>query len=67
MRLCVILFVDFRYNDFQNDPEAQVQGCDQPTPAGSLANRMDLGDPDSPCNFVDHDHMGTVHVLINVS
>ena len=46
-----------RYNDFRNDPVAQVKGCEQKTPAGSLANRLDLSDPDSTCNFSGHDHM----------
>ena len=35
--------IDFmRFNDFQNDPEAIVEGCDKPIPAGSVANRLDL-------------------------
>ena len=28
-----------RYNDFQNDPEAVVEGCNNPIPAGAVANR----------------------------
>ena len=31
-----------RYNDFQNDPAALVEGCNNPIPAGSIANRCDL-------------------------
>ena len=35
--------IDFmRFNDFQNDPEAVVEGCNAPIPAGSVANRLDL-------------------------
>lgn len=47
----------FRYNDFQNDPEAQVEGCDAPIPAGSIANRLDLTLPGSECEFKDLDQM----------
>jgi len=46
-----------RYNDFQNDPDAQVQGCNQPIPAGSIANRLDLTLPGSECEFEDLDQM----------
>ena len=28
-----------RFNDFQNDPAALVEGCNKPIPAGSVANR----------------------------
>ena len=31
-----------RYNDFQNDPDAVVEGCNVAIPAGSVANRLDL-------------------------
>ena len=31
-----------RYNDFQNDPESLVEGCNTAIPAGSVANRLDL-------------------------
>ena len=31
-----------RYNDFQNDPDAIVEGCNKPIPAGAIANRCDL-------------------------
>ena len=35
--------IDFmRFNDFQNDAEAVVEGCNAPIPAGSVANRLDL-------------------------
>ena len=35
--------IDFMsFNDFQNDPEAIVDGCNTPIPAGSVANRLDL-------------------------
>ena len=47
----------FRYNDFQNDPVANVSGCDHKTPAGSLANRLDLSDPNSTCAFGAIDDM----------
>ena len=47
-----------RYNDFKNDPEAQIRGCGpEPNAAGSLANRLDLNDPKAKCSFADHDHM----------
>ena len=50
-------FPIFRYNDFQNDPVANVSGCDHLTPAGSLANRLDLSDPNSTCTFSGIDDM----------
>ena len=43
--------------DFQNDPEAQVDGCNSPIPAGSIANRLDLTLPGSVCEFEDLDQM----------
>ena len=47
-----------RYNDFKNDPEAQIRGCGpEPNAAGSLANRLDLNDPKAKCTFADHDNM----------
>ena len=51
------IFPIFRYNDFQNDPVANVSGCDHLTPAGSLANRLDLSDPNSTCTFSGIDDM----------
>ena len=39
-----------RYNDFENDPLAEVDGCEQArVPAGSIANRLDLSDANSTC------------------
>ena len=52
-----LVFPIFRYNDFQNDPVANVSGCDHLTPAGSLANRLDLSDPNSTCTFSGIDDM----------
>ena len=47
-----------RYNDFKNDPAAQVRGCGpEPNAAGSLSNRLDLNDPQAKCSFEDHDYM----------
>ena len=47
-----------RYNDFENDPHAVVDGCTpQRTPAGSIANRLDLASPGSNCTFSDDDWM----------
>ena len=47
-----------RYNDFENDPLAEVQGCDQVrVPAGSIANRLDLSDANATCEFSDIDWM----------
>ena len=59
-------FMDFmRYNDFENDPLARVEGC---TPsqnaAGSIANRLDLNDPGMNCSFSEHDHMVVIMVLL---
>ena len=36
---------------------ANVSGCDHLTPAGSLANRLDLSDPNSTCTFSGIDDM----------
>ncbi len=48
-----------RYNDWENDPLAVVEGChpDGRTPAGSIANRMDLARPGDQCDFAEHDWM----------
>ena len=47
-----------RYNDFENDPLAKVEGCNPPNiPAGAIANRLDLADPNGTCIFAEHDHM----------
>ena len=46
-----------RYNDFQNDPEANVEGCNNPIPAGSIANRCDLTLPESKCEWEKMDQM----------
>jgi hypothetical protein len=52
-------FMSFmRYNDFENDPLAKVSGCDpENIPAGSIANRLDLSDPNLNCSFAEYDHM----------
>ena len=36
---------------------ANVSGCDHLTPAGSLANRLDLSDPNSTCTLSGIDDM----------
>ena len=47
-----------RYNDFENDPHAVVEGCEpERTPAGSIANRLDLSPPESKCAFSEYDWM----------
>ena len=47
-----------RYNDFEHDPFAEVEGCSPiRTSAGSIASRLDLGAPDSNCSFAEHDYM----------
>ena len=47
-----------RYNDFENDPLASIQGCGPvPNPAGSLASRLDLSDPNVKCSFSKYDYM----------
>ena len=47
-----------RYNDFENEPFAEVDGCDEKrVPAGSIANRLDLSDLNSTCKFSDTDYM----------
>ena len=37
----MILFM--RYNNYTSDPFALFAGCSGPNPAGSIANRLDLG------------------------
>ena len=56
LQVIMSIFVH-RYNDFQNDLEAQVEGCNHPIPAGSVANRLDLTLPGSECEFEDLDQM----------
>ena len=52
------LMTFMRYNDFENDIHAIVEGCEpERTPAGSVANRLDLSDPDSKCAFSEYDWM----------
>ena len=47
-----------RYNDFKNDPLAEVDGCDEiRVPAGAIANRLDLSDVNAACTFSDIDWM----------
>ena len=47
-----------RYNDFENDVFAEVEGCGQNgVPAGSIANRLDLSDANATCKFSDVDYM----------
>ena len=47
-----------RYNDFENDEHAVVEGCEpERTPAGSIANRLDLSPPESKCAFSEYDWM----------
>ena len=47
-----------RYNDFENEPFAEVEGCDEArVPAGSIANRLDISDSNSSCKFSDTDYM----------
>ena len=47
-----------RYNDFENDPHAVVEGCEpERTPAGAVANRLDLAAPGSDCAFSEYDWM----------
>ena len=47
-----------RYNDFENEPFAKVEGCDQQkVPAGSIANRLDLSGKNNTCEFSDIDWM----------
>jgi len=46
-----------RYNSFQTDPYANVTGCPNPIPAGSIANRCDLTLPDSECEWGEYDYM----------
>ena len=47
-----------RYNDFESDPHAVVEGCAPArTPAGAVANRLDLAAPGSNCAFSEFDWM----------
>ena len=47
-----------RYNDYKNDELAHVDGCDEErVPAGSIANRLDLSEPNATCTFSDIDWM----------
>ena len=47
-----------RYNDFKNDPFAVVEGCTpRRTPAGALANRLDLAGKGAKCTFGGDDWM----------
>lgn len=47
-----------RYNDFENDPFAVVEGCTpERVPAGAIANRLDLSDTNGTCIFSDVDWM----------
>ena len=46
-----------RFNDFQNDPAALVEGCNKPIPAGSVANRCDLTLPGTVCEWEEMDNM----------
>ena len=47
-----------RYNDYTNDPLAEVDGCDEKrVPAGAIANRLDLSDINATCSFSDIDWM----------
>ena len=47
-----------RYNDYKNDPLAEVDGCDEKrVPAGAIANRLDLSDINATCSFSDIDWM----------
>ena len=49
---------EVRYNDFNNDPLAEVEGCDEKrVPAGAIANRLDLSDINATCTFSDIDWM----------
>ena len=46
-----------RYNDFQNDPAAVIEGCNNPVPAGSVANRCDLTLHHTVCRWEEMDDM----------
>jgi len=46
-----------RFNDFQNDPAALIDGCNKPVPAGSVANRCDLTHPGTVCEWEEMDNM----------
>ena len=52
------LMAFMRYNDFENDEHAVVEGCEpERTPAGSIANRLDPSPPESKCAFSEYDWM----------
>ena len=52
------LMAIMRYNDFENDEHAVVEGCEpERTPAGAVANRLDLSPPESKCAFSEYDWM----------
>ena len=41
-----------RYNDFENDVMAEVDGCDEDrVPAGAIAGRLDLSDDNATCTW----------------
>ena len=47
-----------RFNQWESDPFAVVDHCTPPrTPAGSIANRLDLAQPGAKCDFAEHDWM----------
>ena len=46
-----------RFNHFQADPAAVVEGCNKPIPAGSVANRCDLSLPGTVCEWEELDDM----------
>ena len=46
-----------RYNQFQDDPLAQVPGCNKPIPAGSVASRCDLTLSNTTCTWQHLDYM----------
>jgi len=49
-----------RFNDFENDPYAVIEGCTPShNPAGSISNRLDLGSPNTTCIFAEFDEMVT--------
>ena len=47
-----------RFNKFESDEFGEVEHCNPlRTPAASVANRLDLSDPEQVCNFGDLDWM----------
>ena len=47
-----------RFNQFETDEFAEVAHCNPlRTPAGAIANRLDLSDPEQVCNFGEVDWM----------